>query len=59
MKEASSNYFFNNLSKANQDGIGESGPAKMNYFSQNRLLQNRTVPINDNGTAIFFNPPLQ
>jgi hypothetical protein len=56
--DTSSNYFFNNIVGKNGSGIYQDGAVKLNYFSQNVLMENKTAVDDLAGNLVIFNPPL-
>ena len=56
--DTSSNYFFNNLVSKNGSGIYQDGAVKLNYFSQNVLVDNKADIVDSAANLVFFNPPL-
>jgi hypothetical protein len=57
MMDTSSNYFFNNVVSKNGSGIYQDGAVKLNYFSQNVLVDNQMQIVDLAANLVFFNPP--
>jgi hypothetical protein len=59
MMDTSSNYFFNNVVTRNGSGLYQDGVAKLNYFSQNVLMDNTMQIVDMTGALVLFNPPVR
>jgi hypothetical protein len=59
MMDTSSNYFFNNVVSKNGSGLYQDGVARLNYFSQNVLVDNAMQIVDSTGALVLFNPPVR